>query len=445
VLRDPHRESTLKDFPPTAVPFGETLRAVGIDRFRLGSTSILVGGAVLLAWLLWFFLARVTLHAVTDSARIEVDQAPRRLEATHHSGQVVAVHAQLGKRIRAGEVLIELENDLQRSLLAAEEARHHALTVEVAAVEQQRSAQQKVYEKSQLASESAIAEAEQEHLRAISAAEIARSDAVRKAKLKSQHLVSAREVEEAESLARERDAAREAMAARVERVKEQSLAAYSFDLAELRKTEAKLAHLRGEIEIAARAREAQAHEVEHHELRAPVSGQIAEVRDVQVGSYVQAGAWLATIIPDGGLRVVATYPPGTALGRIRPGQSARMRLDGFPWPQYPPLAATVALVATEPRDGRVRVELAITGEPRRRLPVEHGLPGTLEVDLERISPAELVLRSAGKVASPLRAAPAPEPAFQEAVSPGESGVEAQVPTDPFAGSRRREGIARDEE
>ena len=66
--------------------------------------------------------------------------------------------------------------------------------------------------------------------------------------------------------------------------------------------------------------------------------------------------------------------PAVALGR-RAGQPARLRLDSFPWTQYGSLATTVSRVASEVRDGRVRVELTVASEPPARLPLQHGLRG----------------------------------------------------------------------
>jgi membrane fusion protein (multidrug efflux system) len=276
---------------------------------------------------------------------------------------------------------------------------------------------------------------------------MARSDATRKAKLVEQHLVSAREVEEAEAIAGEREAAVRSLESRVKRTKEQGLLAESANQAEMRKIEGKLAYLRGEVKISGQAVQAQANEVAHHEVRAPISGRVAEMREVQVGSYIQAGEWVATIVPEGSLGIVAYYSPSGSLGRIRPGQSARLRLTGFPWPQYGAVPARVTAVAAEPRDGRVRVELAITGEPPRQLPAQHGLPGTLEVDLERISPALLALRAAGKMAVGREDLSAAElaPGGRSSASSG-TGEGAPAWADPFAGVRSSSaGDLREEE
>jgi membrane fusion protein (multidrug efflux system) len=53
-------------------------------------------------------------------------------------------------------------------------------------------------------------------------------------------------------------------------------------------------------------------------------------------------------------------------------------------------------VAGEIRDGKVRVELAVNAASRSRIPFQHGLPGSVEVEVERTSPAVLLLRSAGE-------------------------------------------------
>ena len=113
--------------------------------------------------------------------------------------------------------------------------------------------------------------------------------------------------------------------------------------------------------------------------------------------FVKAGDKLAAVVPAGSLKVVADFLPAVALGRVQAGQPARLRLDSFPWAQYGSLVTTVSSVASEIRDGRVRVELTVSSQPTARLPLQHGLPGTLEVEVEQATPATLVLRAAGQL------------------------------------------------
>jgi membrane fusion protein (multidrug efflux system) len=111
---------------------------------------------------------------------------------------------------------------------------------------------------------------------------------------------------------------------------------------------------------------------------------------------LRQGDTLGVVVPEGALRVVAHFLPTTALGRVQPGQPAQLRLDGFPWAQYGSLAGTVSSVASEARDGVIRVELRLEPATSTAIPLQHGLPGTVEVEVERISPATMVLREAGK-------------------------------------------------
>ena len=71
-------------------------------------------------------------------------------------------------------------------------------------------------------------------------------------------------------------------------------------------------------------------DITERQVRAPVSGKIGEVTDVRVGSVVAAGAKLCAIVPTGSPRAVAQFSP-VVVGRLKPGQPARLRLAGFPW------------------------------------------------------------------------------------------------------------------
>jgi multidrug resistance efflux pump len=155
-------------------------------------------------------------------------------------------------------------------------------------------------------------------------------------------------------------------------------------------------------------------DIDRHAVRSPVTGTIADVAALRTGAYVAQGQQLATVVPHGGLMIVADFVPAAVLGRIRPGQPARLRLDGFPWAQYGSMPAVVTRVAGEVRDGLVRVEFAPDLSSARRFALQHGLPGSVEVSLEEVSPAQLVLRAAGRVDAPL--APAAPPQVGRAVA-----------------------------
>ena len=95
---------------------------------------------------------------------------------------------------------------------------------------------------------------------------------------------------------------------------------------------------------------------------------------------------------------------------MQAGQPARVRLHGFPWTEYGSLLARVSAVSSEVRDGVVRVELAVDRLPAS-LPMTHALPGSVEIEVERVRPAALVFRTLGGwLTRPVEAAPPPTPA-----------------------------------
>jgi membrane fusion protein (multidrug efflux system) len=136
--------------------------------------------------------------------------------------------------------------------------------------------------------------------------------------------------------------------------------------------------------------------IEQTRIRAPIAGRLGAVANIQPGAVVHQGDTLGVVLPVGALRVVAHFLPAMALGRVQPGQPARLRLEGFPWAQYGSIAATVSSVANEAHDGMIRVELSLIAEVLTAIPLQHGLPGTVEVEVERLSPATLVVRGVGQ-------------------------------------------------
>ena len=136
--------------------------------------------------------------------------------------------------------------------------------------------------------------------------------------------------------------------------------------------------------------------LERLRVRAPISGRVGDVAALRVGAQLEAGARLGSVVPQGELKVVADFPPAEAIGWIREGQPALVRLDGFPWTQYGLVAARVLRVASEAREGQIRVECAVQPGAAPAIPLQHGLTGTVEIEVERASPLTLVLRAAGQ-------------------------------------------------
>lgn len=400
-----------------ATPFSRTTRALAAESGRgalwAWAAVLLLGGA----WLAWFVFGRVTLWEVTPMARLEVQTAAHPVAALQ-GGALRVSQLALGRRVKAGELLAELDDRAFLARLREETQRLAALPARRAALRDEIDALQAALQGGRQAGDAAAAAATaraaellaqiefaREHERRLAAEAAAGGvpeiDALR-ARSESRRLLAAAETQTAEARRLAADGvARDAQArSRIDALKGQ-LAALDGDAATL---SASVARLQAEAE---RLR-----------VRAPVDGTLADVLPASPGSWVAEGQRLATVVPAGELRVVAEFAPAGALGRVRPGQAARVRLDGFPWAEHGSLGARVQQVAGEVREQRLRVELRLDGGPQAAaLPLRHGLSGSVEVALEEVSPATLLLRTLGRRLAP--AAPAvmaAQPAAVAAVS-----------------------------
>jgi hypothetical protein len=133
--------------------------------------------------------------------------------------------------------------------------------------------------------------------------------------------------------------------------------------------------LTGEMATGAATVERLAHEIERRRIQAPKAGRLGEVAELRIGSVVQEGNRLAAIVPCGTCK-------------SSPTSCRRPRWDESNLGSPP---------ASEVRNGRVRVELGVEPDGAALIPRQHGLPGTVEVQVERVAPATLVLRAAGKL------------------------------------------------
>jgi multidrug resistance efflux pump len=174
--------------------------------------------------------------------------------------------------------------------------------------------------------------------------------------------------------------------------------------AEIAELDHRIAAASGAVEVAAAAAARLAAEVERRALRAPAAGRLGAVAALRPGDPVVEGAELATILPEAPLQVVAAFDPGPALGHLRPGQRARLRLAAFPWTVWGAVDAEVIAVADAPLAGALRVELRPLPAPGGP-PLQHGQPLEVEVDAGETTALALILRAAAQ----LGPAPAPAP------------------------------------
>ena len=370
------------------------MHALAIDGFRRSRLGTLLVAALLGSWAAWFVLARVVLYEVSATARLEVDQAAHLVEA-QVAGRVKATHLVLGQEVQVGDMLVELEADAQQFLLEEMRVQLTALAPQLTALDAEIAAEEEARREDQQAGQMGLDQARARHREAEAAAQLSAEEAERMTLLRARNYIAELDLLRARTEAQQRLAAANALRLEIGRLEWDRRAQRSDRKVRLERLRREATQLEGQMATAAAAIERLEYEIERRRIRAPVTGRLGEIANLRIGAFVREGDKLGAVIPPGTLKAVADFLPPAALGRIHPGQPAWLRLEGFPWTQYGAIAAMVASVAGEVRNGQVRVELAVLPDSAPPIPVQHGLPGTVEVEVDRVSPATLVLRTAG--------------------------------------------------
>jgi membrane fusion protein (multidrug efflux system) len=307
---------------------------------------------------------------------------------------VVQAHLALGREVQAGELLVEIDAGAEEQRLQEEQERLASLKPQLEALRLQISSEEQRLVQEREVGQSAVEEARARSVETEATARFASENSRSMAQL-SQDVVAPLEVKRAKADEEASQAVARALAFTLQRIaasqraRESELLAH---IAELRRTEAQL---EGSLATSAAAIRTLEQEISKRRIRAPIAGRLGEVATLRPGAVVREGDRVATVVPSGRLKLVAGFPPAVAVGRLQNGQRASLRLDGFPWSQYGAVGAQVDSVATEVRDGLIRVEFSLEQAPSS-IPLQHGMTGMVEVEVERASPAILVLRSVGQ-------------------------------------------------
>ena len=348
--------------------------------------------AMLAAWLLWCVFARISLHETTSLARLEVDRAVFPVQSPI-VGKVARSALVLGARVKAGDLLVEFDTSAERLQVEEERARLVALNAEVEASRRQIDAEARAGEQERKSSQVAAEEARASLSQAEAAARFGAEQRDRAGTLGS--FLSKEDVARIVADADQSRFAAERARAAVRRIEQDQLTREGEREVRVRGLAVALARLEGSAAALRAGVTRLENEIERRIIRAPIDGFLAEVATLRVGGVLDEAEHVASLVPAGVLLAVARFAPQAALGRIAPDQRATMRLDGFPWGEYGTLRLKVVRVASEIRDGAVRVELALDGPQPARIPLQHGLPGIVEVEVERTTPMAVILSAAG--------------------------------------------------
>ncbi len=377
-----------------ASTFFRSVRSLEADNSQRSYLGLALAASLLTAWILWFFLAHVSVYAVTDKADLEVDRAAHPVESIV-IGRVVAIHMVLDQEVKAGDVLVELDSGTQQFQLTEEKTQRAGANPQIRSREEQIASEEQALVQDEQASKDALEEARAHYSEAEAAAQFAKAEAERVRKMYSAGVIAELDLNRSVADSLQRRAAADSLHYAVVRLEGEQRARSNERMAHIEQLTGELDKLRGDNATAGVTIQRLEEEVGRRSIRAPIDGRLGEVAPLRVGAVVHEGEKLAAVIPTGKLRAVANFDPPVALGRVRPGQHARLRLEGYPWAEYGSVGTIVTNVASEIRDGSIRVEMALDSRSDSRIPLQHGLPGSVEVEIEILSPANLVLRKAG--------------------------------------------------
>jgi multidrug resistance efflux pump len=376
------------------VAFERTLRALQADRSWAATVGLVLTALLLCGWAAWLALAKVTVYEVSNRATLEAPTAAHPV-ASRVEGRVVSARLELGRQVAANEVLVELDAQAERLALKEAQAQLAGLHAQAEAIESQMRADRNGLEAYRKSSGVAIDQARVRAGEGKARAAFDEEQAKARKGLADSHFISSEALRQARAQAEQSQASVNAL--ELEAVKLEREAAVNSDDREAQI--AALAKTLAEIQGNASAREATIarlnNDIEQRRIYAPVAGRLGMVEPLRAGAIVRDGEVLASIVPEGATRAVAFFPIAS-VGRLRAGQPARLRLDGFPSTQYGTLPAKVASVGNEAVDGHVRAELELEPATVRTIPIEHGLSGIAEVEVENASPLDLVLRAIGR-------------------------------------------------
>ncbi|RKF17785.1 HlyD family type I secretion periplasmic adaptor subunit [Alginatibacterium sediminis] len=128
--------------------------------------------------------------------------------------------------------------------------------------------------------------------------------------------------------------------------------------------------------------------IDKAKIRSPINGYVQELSTLIQGTYIEAGQVLLKIVPEQSDMIVKANVPNNDRGFITQGQSARVKVDAFPYTRYGSLPAEVKLLSRDStlnKDGALvypieftllRNRLTLNG---KRQPIRYGMSVKVDV------------------------------------------------------------------
>lgn len=373
-------------------PFNQTTRSLKNDKAFASLVFLGLGFLFILLWSIWFLTSRITINKNSVSAQI-IQSGQVSVLNSPIDGEITQIFIELGAPVKAGELIAELNHNLidakvseskeslQRinSQLAREQETHRNL-VDSHLTEMSSLREHLESLRTQLNSEKDVVEIEKGIVKLYeqltnkgSGSQLDLKTSLLELEKLRAGLIST-QTEMAES-----NANLAGLSVRQDQEKAQLLK--SIDTLELQRIQETSAHQQNLVEL------------QRHFITAPSSGFISAFAVLRTGQYLQQGENIGTILSDSGMRIEAQFSAIDAVGHIKVGQQARVKVDGFEWTTYGAILAKVRKVASSSHEGYFQVELEILESPAQ-IPLKQEMPVSVDVVIESISPFSLVLKTA---------------------------------------------------
>ena len=344
------------------------------------------------AWFTWAFWGRVAVFRQTHEARLSIEQEPYLLES-RYAGEVVRSFLAEGKEVKKGELLVELEVEGFKLEIKAQDQAIEGLEQELATLKNRQSHERQSWIL-ELNRRSAEIEQSTQSLQDNQALALVYAQVFQKMTqsrqdgliTEMQFLASKMENQKITSLVNEQ---RQQLIVlengfqhqkKLNEVQEKRMSEEFLVLKQrLQEAQSKRVHLQYESQI--------------RQILAPVSGKMGEFQVLNPNSFIDEGEHLGTVLVEDTFKVIAWFPTEDALGLLKKGQHAQIRFEGFPWLRYGSMTAVISHVAGEATKNGIRVTLAPVNNPG--IPLIHGLPCSVEVEIERTSPWNIFLNLLG--------------------------------------------------
>lgn len=382
-------------------PFQRTLRSLNGTESGIRVVLMTFSVAALCVLAGWAVRARIPVLKVSNLGRIEPHNAVHRLEPPE-SGKVIRSNLTLDREVGAGELLVEFDAEEQRLELQQSESNLATLARDLTSLGELLAQKRRELDQSVLADEAALREAEARS-REIAPKFLLAQQRQRRVEESAPGAISALEKLERKTESEELSRATETQPIALQRLRRDQIVRRTGLEGQLLQLKRDQHRLEGEVDRIRINIAKLKYDITRRQVRAPVSGQLVDVVELAAGDYITQGQRLGTILAKGPLRVRARFAKET-VGIIRPGQTAQLKLDGYPWSVYGTVRARVTSVGTEPTilptaeavPGTVRVELDVESPDDPRIQLQHGMTATVEVEVARVSPVVLLLRAIGE-------------------------------------------------